>query len=149
MLRALVGDDETFIFALISDENVRKFLGGVVPPNQRRDAVSKYLAFETEGTMWVVENGSRQIGLISIAQHRDGEGSELSYQFHPDFWGLGYASEAALAVRDYFLNLRSPQILVAETQAANAASRRLLEVLGMRELRRVERFGAEQVLYIL
>ncbi|NTH49164.1 GNAT family N-acetyltransferase [Agrobacterium rhizogenes] len=147
--RRRLEDDRTFLLALISDQNVRRFLGGVASLEQRRVAVSNYLAFNTEGTTWIVENGSRQIGLISIGQHQDGAGTELSYQFHPDFWGRGYAAEAAKAVKDYFLDQRGRQALVAETQTANVASRHLLEALGMKELRRLKRFGAEQILYIL
>ncbi|NTG90862.1 GNAT family N-acetyltransferase [Agrobacterium rhizogenes] len=150
-LRTLVHDDKHFIVALISDEKVRRFLGGVSPFEQRKAAASHYFAHDVEKTVWMVETvvASQQVGLISISRHQDGEGTELSYQFHPDTWGSGYAIEATTAVRNYVINYLGRRELVAETQEANHASRRLLEKLGMRELRRLERFGAEQVIYIL
>jgi len=150
-LRAPAHHDRYFIAALISDEKARRFLGGVSSLEQREAAVSHYLTPEVGEIVWMVETvvASQQIGLISISRHQDGEGTELSYQFHPDSSGRGYAIEAATAVRDYVINDLGSRNLVAETQEANQASRRLLERLGMRELRRLERFGAEQVIYIL
>ncbi len=150
-LRPPVDPDRPFIMALISNEEVRRFLGGASSLEQRKAAVSHYLAPDVGEIAWIVEtvDASQQIGLISISRHQDGEGAELSYQFHPDIWGLGYAIEATVAVREYAINHLGRQNLVAETREANHASRRLLERLGMRELRRLERFGAEQIIYIL
>ena len=89
----------------------------------------------------------RPVGLVFISKHRDGEDSELSYQFSPDAWGMGYAIEATRRVLDFAMNDLSLGRLIAETQSANKASCRLLERLGMTEQRRVQRFGAEQIIY--
>ncbi|NTF46139.1 GNAT family N-acetyltransferase [Rhizobium rhizogenes] len=150
-LRAPADHDRRFIVALISDEKVRRFLGGVSSFEQREAAVSHYLTADVGEVVWMVETvvASQQIGLISISRHQDGDGTELSYQFHPDSSGRGYAIEAATAVKDYVINDLGRRDLVAETQEANHASRRLLEKLGMRELRSLERFGAKQIIYIL
>lgn len=99
---------------------------------------------------WLVETREAQhpIGLIFISHHADGEDYELSYQFHPDAWGFGYATEAAKRVIEFASRDLQLKRLIAETQSTNAASRRLLERLGMKEVRRLHRFGAEQVIYV-
>ncbi|MFK0165526.1 GNAT family N-acetyltransferase [Rhizobium sp. NPDC090279] len=149
-LRALLSTDRAFVGELIAREEVRRFLGGPVSIAQREAAISGYFTFEEGEVVWLVETkDSRQpLGLISISRHRDGHDRELSYQFHPDAWGLGYATEAARRVLDYALRDLQLKRLIAETQSTNFASRRLLERVGMREARRLYRFGAEQIIYV-
>ncbi|GAC1042105.1 GNAT family N-acetyltransferase [Rhizobium sp. No.120] len=148
-LREILASDACFIGELISDEEVRRFLGGPVPIVQREAAISDYLSATDGKLAWLVETRGTQhpLGLISISRHTDGEDYELSYQLHPDAWGLGYATEAAMRVIEFALNDLRLERLIAETQSANTASRRLLERLGMKELRLLHRFGAEQVVY--
>ena len=99
--------------------------------------------------VWLVETKStlRPIGLVFISKHRDGLDSELSYQFSSSVWGMGYATEATRCVLNYAVNDLHLGRLIAETQSANKASCRLLETLGMSEQYRVQRFGAEQIIY--
>jgi [ribosomal protein S5]-alanine N-acetyltransferase len=150
-LRGLLPSDRSFIADLISDENVRRYLGGPVPMAQREAYISRCFSGDVErGEMvWLVETRQthRPLGMIFVSSHKDGEDFELSYQFQPGAWGRGYAAEAAKRILDYALSdMRLPR-LIAETQSTNVASCRLLERLGMKELRRVPRFGAEQIIY--
>ncbi len=71
----------------------------------------------------------------------------MSYELLPEYWGKGYATEAVEAALGYaFVDLGLERV-VAETQAANERSCRLLERLGMKAERKLERFGAKQVIY--
>ncbi len=139
VLRPVALADLRFVETLIGDAQVRRYLGGTVPDEMRRSKARGYVG---QVGVWLVEAERQALGLVFLGRHREG-GRELSYAFHPDAWGQGCATEAARAVLGRVRFRR----VVAETQAANAASRRLLERLGMREIRRVERFGAEQVIY--
>jgi RimJ/RimL family protein N-acetyltransferase len=57
---------------------------------------------------------------------------EVAWRLAADFWGHGYATEAARAAVDYgFAELRLRQI-VSFTVPANTRSRRVMERLGMR-----------------
>jgi len=57
---------------------------------------------------------------------------ELGYRFRPASWGRGYATEAARAVLACaFEELGAPRV-VADADAANTASLRVLEKIGMR-----------------
>ena len=57
--------------------------------------------------------------------------AELGYDFRSNFWNQGYATEAALAVRDYAFDvLKLPQ-LISLIRVGNLASKRVAEKVGM------------------
>ncbi len=87
--------------------------------------------------------------MISLDPHHDGEATEISFQILPEFWGEGFGTEAVRTVIRHAFDEKGLDRLLAETQAANTASRRLLTRLGMEEAGRVMRFGAEQIIYSL
>jgi RimJ/RimL family protein N-acetyltransferase len=58
--------------------------------------------------------------------------AELGYDFRSDYWNQGYATEAALAVRDYaFHHLKLPR-LISLIRVGNQPSKRVAEKVGMR-----------------
>jgi len=57
--------------------------------------------------------------------------AELGYDFRSDHWNLGYATEAAVAVRDFAFNLLSLPRLISLIRVGNEASRRVSEKIGM------------------
>ena len=57
--------------------------------------------------------------------------AELGYDFRSDFWGQGYATEAAAAVRDYAFGQLGLAQLVSLIRVGNRASQRVAEKLGM------------------
>jgi len=56
---------------------------------------------------------------------------EVGWRFRPQFWGYGYATEAALLALDYGFNTLQLQEIVSFTAAGNAPSRRVMERIGM------------------
>lgn len=61
----------------------------------------------------------------------ENEVAELGYDFRRDYWGQGFATEAAIAVRDYaFKTIRLPG-LISLIRIGNNASRRVSEKIGM------------------
>lgn len=89
------------------------------------------------------------IGMISVDLHHDDNDLELSYQFLPDWWGRGYATEAVQAIIHFAFRELKISRLVAETQSANIPSCRLLQRVGMKFEKNVMRFGAEQAIYFI
>lgn len=140
------------VMSLYQNEHVRRFLGGTLTDAQFRPRFEKLCNQASEGEYyWVIRHGTDQafMGLFSIDPHHDGDAFELSYQLLPQWWGSGYAEEVSRRILHYaFTELGLPKI-VAETQAANATSRRLLEKLGMKITSTVERFGEQQYIYSL
>src|SRR5699024_8560735 len=98
---------------------------------------------------WVVRDSKTNafIGLISLDEHHSGKDIEISYQLAPRWWGAGYGTEAVGKIMSFAFSILKMPRIVAETQAANVPSRKLLEKLGMEKIDAFERFGAEQVLY--
>ena len=56
---------------------------------------------------------------------------ELGWTLAREFWGFGFATEAALAVRDFALRTLDRRRLISLIQAENARSIRVAEKLGM------------------
>ena len=148
-MRPPVLGDTPFIRALICDPKVRRFLGGPVPAAHLDAAVSSHLEETPNAALWIVEirETLSPIGLISIADHHDGVEKKISFQFVQASWGMGFATEATIHILDHVTCTVEISGLIAETQVANHASRRLLTRLGMEERCRVQRFGAEQIIY--
>lgn len=150
-LRPPAEEDASAIVALTIDPAVRRFLGG--PPSiERAIARAESLIAGERPHTWAVflDDGSPScIGLVGIHRHHDGVDCELSYEFLPAVWGIGISSEAVNAVLDHAFNQLGYARLIAETQAANQPSRRLLERLGMRYERELTRFGAAQAIYAM
>jgi ribosomal-protein-alanine N-acetyltransferase len=147
-LAPLKASDRHDVAALYRHEEVRRHLGGPVKGNPFDE---RFAALLDGGDIraWVVREakGGGFVGLITLARHHDGEDLEVSYQLLPAFWGRGLAAETVGAVIRYALtDLALPRV-IAETQAANHRSRRLLERLGMATTRTVVGFGAPQVIY--
>jgi RimJ/RimL family protein N-acetyltransferase len=104
------------------------------------------------GPWTVLERGSERIvgrvGLEYTTKFGHPE-VELEWFIDPDAWGRGYATEMAQeAVRAAFTTLGLDE-LIAYTTPDNAASRSIMEKLGMTYERDVENAGMPHVLYRL
>ncbi|MFD1851315.1 GNAT family N-acetyltransferase [Oceanobacillus bengalensis] len=136
---------------LYINEKVRKYLGGVIEEKGIIIRFNKMMQPTRNAFYFTVkEKGTDAfVGLVSFDTHHDGNSTELSFQFLPDYWGMGYATEVCNAMIAFAFNKLQINTLVAETQTANIASCRLLEKIGMELQENVVRFGAEQAIYRL
>ncbi len=148
--------DGELLLAIFTDPQVMAAFG--VPPFSREAM-----------TRWVQRNLDHQAtygyGLCSVILKTNGlligdcgleqmevEGrltAELGYDFRSDYWNQGFATEAALAVRDYaFRRLHLPR-LVSLIRVGNQASRRVAEKVGMRCTSEITRFDRQYWHYAL
>lgn len=75
----------------------------------------------------------RVIGWCGLGiRYDEQDQGELAYALHPDFWGAGYATEAARAVLAYGFSERSLHRIYATCRPENAGSWRVLEKVGLR-----------------
>ncbi|CAM4008269.1 GNAT family N-acetyltransferase [Mesobacillus zeae] len=151
VLQKIQESDYKKVMELYIDPNVRKYLGGPRKEETIREAFDSLLNQDESGWYWAVrEQGSGEfIGMVSLDAHHDGEGHEVSFQFFPQWWGAGYATESVKEILHYgFHELKLPRIM-AETQMANKPSRKLLERLGMKLIKTCDRFGAKQGIYFI
>lgn len=57
--------------------------------------------------------------------------ADLGYELHPDYWGRGYATEAAAALLQYGFETLQLRSIWAECISENLGSKRVLEKIGM------------------
>jgi ribosomal-protein-alanine N-acetyltransferase len=123
IIRAPRAHERPQMFALFSD-----------PANERAspDADAAHVRRWSYGVPWGVwerETGEL-VGDCSLHYDTTFGAWELSYGFRRDRWGRGYASEAARAVVRYGFQTMRVARIVADVDAANPASSRVLEKCG-------------------
>lgn len=148
----LVASTPDLVRAEIDDHaELGRLLGARVPagwpPGEAADALPWFLErLEAAGPAGVGWHGF--YGIVSDAEGGepvlaggggslgppDGEGEvEIGYSLMPEFQGHGYATELMAAIVDWIATDPRVERIVAETDAGNAPSRRLLARLGFEE----------------
>jgi RimJ/RimL family protein N-acetyltransferase len=88
----------------------------------------------------ILKKTGELIGDCGLEQMEEMGAAELGYDFRSAFWNQGYATEAAMAVRDYaFGVLRLPQ-LISLIRVGNLASKRVAEKVGMTLAEEITRY---------
>ena len=143
------GTDFQDVSELYLNPQVRRFLGGIRQAEEMNEVLESMVNPAVDSYYWVIREKESQlfIGLVSLDPHHDGEYLEISYQFLPIWWGRGYGAEVVEKIIHYAFEELKLSKVVAETQIANDASCRLLEKVGMKLERTINRFGAEQAIY--
>lgn len=137
-------DDADFILRLTNSEGWLRYIGdrGV---RSREDAIRyiedgpRRLYREHGYGLWRISrlDDPAPMGLCGLVRRDSLPGPDLGFAFLPEFWGAGYAREAAKASLDFAREqVRLPSLL-AICQTDNAASLKLLEAIGFT---RVEQF---------
>ena len=103
------------------------------------------LANEIRNTHFLIEHDASLIGMVGV-DWRDPDAPELGYWLGVDFWGRGFATEAARAVIDFTFEEFSIDTLFSGARVTNPASRNILEKCGFQwsgvELHRFEALGS-------
>ncbi|MBU2862818.1 GNAT family N-acetyltransferase [Reinekea forsetii] len=142
-LRNARSSDFDLLVELFTNARVRKYLGGVLSREEAGHRAETYINSKRD-TDFVVEVEGDFCGLITLSTHIEEPGTEVSFQFLPVAYGKGIASESLKKV----ISLVSGRI-VAETQLANIACRKLLNRTGFIEVQQVFRHGEQQVIAML
>lgn len=98
-------------------------------------SVEQSLEWDASGfQLAIVLNSGELIGACRASFSDDGLDAEIGYSLSPRFWGHGYATEAAVALLDYFASDTKVQTVFATCRPENTASIRVLEKLGMKQV---------------
>jgi ribosomal-protein-alanine N-acetyltransferase len=154
-LRPLGEADTDALHALWISDGVRRYLwDGETVPYERTLAVverSRRL-FEEEGYgLWGARltGGSDLMGFAGFWHFHEPPQLELLFGVDERTWGVGYATEMATAVLRYGFRTLGMPVVHASTDAANAASLRVLGKLGFVLTRRALSSGLDTVFYEL
>jgi [ribosomal protein S5]-alanine N-acetyltransferase len=123
---------------VLSDQEVMHFGPGAQTPQQIRQWIAEALNYYATwgfGPWTVVRKDNREVigycGLFYFPDLCGQEEVEIGYRLARKEWGQGFATEAALAVRDYALNTLNLRRLVAMVAPDNTASVGVATKLGM------------------
>ena len=139
VLRKFRLSDADAMNRVFGDPEVMYFGDGVQTPKWVHEWLHR--CFENDrqksgiGPLAVVEKSSTEtIGYCGLFYFPDVCGqpeTEIGYRLVRPYWGRGYATEAARAVRDYAFNILRLPRLIAMIDPQNVASIRVVEKLGM------------------
>ena len=97
----------------------------------------------------ILKETGELIGDCGLEQMEDQGAAELGYDFRSDFWNQGYATEAALAVRDYAFDVLKLPRLISLIRVGNLASKRVAEKVGMTLAEEFTRYGVRYWKYFV
>lgn len=72
---------------------------------------------------------------------------EIGYHILPGHWGKGYATEAAMKVRDYAIENKVCKSLISIIDNRNIKSQKVAKKIGMKADRRMHLYGLEVILF--
>ena len=125
---------------VFGDPEVMRYGSGVQTPEWvrkwLRGCLEDYYQKWGFGLWAVVEKQSREvIGFCGLSRFADVGGqpeTEIGYRLARAYWGRGFATEAAAAVRDYAFGELGLKRLISIIERQNGASVRVAEKTGMR-----------------
>jgi RimJ/RimL family protein N-acetyltransferase len=144
IFRRLTEADVENEFALANDPAVMRFINGGKPTPRE--------VIETERLPWLMSHYDRAdgyghwaaiekatgefIGRFSVLpDDGDLEKVELGYRLRKSAWGKGYATEGSQALVDKGFSELGARRIFAKTMTVNAASRRVMEKVGLKYVR--------------
>lgn len=136
-LRQLEQTDAPFIFKLLNDPSWIENIGdrGIRTLEDAEAYIinSPNAMYKQHGfSLLLVETKVpvEPIGLCGLIKRDSLDDVDLGYAFLPDFWGKGYAYEAAAAIMDYSQEVHKLSRIVAITLPENKPSVKLMTKLG-------------------
>lgn len=155
VLKPFKFDDATFLHALWTDPQVRRYLWDeqVISHEETLGVISASIAgFDQSGFgFWTAcDRTSRQlVGFVGLRPFGSNGETELLYGLLPDYQGRGLATEASVAVLGYGFTTCHLSCIHAGTDPPNADSIRVIERLGMTFEGRREIDGQPALYYYL
>jgi ribosomal-protein-alanine N-acetyltransferase len=151
-IRAFEPSDLEALHAVYGDPEVTRFIPDYPTLEHTRRALDIHVREARAGNpaFWaLIEResgaliGDAGLGLVEGV----GPEIELGYTLGPRWWGRGYATEAARAVRDHAFGPLGLTEVVALVRPANVASIHVLEKIGMERVGTRQAYGAEHLVY--
>lgn len=157
LFREIVASDAEAMFEMDADPAVHLYLGNnpikhideCYPIIENLQWQHKTFGFARMAV--VLKETNEFVGWAGLKRERNlpdrGIYIDLGYRFLKKHWGKGYASEAAAAFVDYGFNVLKLETINAYADMGNAASRKVLERVGLRFIETFIEDGVEQAWY--
>jgi ribosomal-protein-alanine N-acetyltransferase len=146
-MREILGNDFEFLLRMMSDPEVMRFYPHPYTEKDVRDFINRMRTrYREDGCgLWLLvdrESGEPlgRVGLLRQLVNGVDE-FEVGYMVHRPYWRRGFASEAALAVREYAFKERGLERVVSLIRPENLPSQGVARKLGMQVVGRCEQAG--------
>ncbi|RQW64416.1 GNAT family N-acetyltransferase [Vibrio viridaestus] len=136
-------EDKFSLAKMNSDPNVMQFFPSIMTEQQSDALYQRMFRLIERGELgfYAVElkASNRLIGMVGLLEHGEesdlpfAPGVEIGWRLAQEFWGNGYATEAALATLQYAFQTLEFDTVYSLTAIQNAPSRRVMEKIGMRD----------------
>jgi [ribosomal protein S5]-alanine N-acetyltransferase len=156
LVRAISPNDLEAFAALCADPLAMQYMGDGATLDH--DTVRRWIDIcQTKyqergyGTSAVVEKVSEKfIGFCGVVRAPENDFDEIVYAISRDYWGKGYATEAAAAMLDYVFRISDLSEIYATIYAQNIASLKMMDKLNMAYVKSVtEADGAQTEYYVI
>lgn len=146
--------DADLLFQLTGDEQVMKYLPKALSYDETRRMINELLNhYEKYGfCFWklLLKPENEFIGIAGLL-HQEidaNEETEISYRIKPEYWNNGYATEAALACKEYAEKVLDKKRLVSIIHPENIASKCVAQKLGAKKSKTAIFLGMEHEIYV-
>jgi RimJ/RimL family protein N-acetyltransferase len=152
LLRAFRESDTDAYAEMLGDAEVMRFLGGRPLPRAEawRNMAMVIGHWDLRGYgFWAVEEraSGEMVGRVGCWRPEGWPGLEVGWTLRRQFWGRGYATEAARASLEYAFTKLNQTHVISLIAPDNAASIRVAERLGERPEGEWEVFGTKLIIY--
>lgn len=154
-LRRYVSGEEHLVHRVMSDPRVMRYYPELLDLERSRAVLERILAgYDKWGySLLAVERSSDgcyigQIGLLHWDDVDAREDVEVAYMLLAEYWGCGYATEAAQACRDWAFSNLGPDRVVSFIDVDNAPSVAVAERNGMSRLKRLDENRLGKPIYV-
>lgn len=142
LMRPFTHDDVQNLYLLDSNPEVHRYLGNnpVTTHEQVANVIDSVLNQYQQHNIgrWITieKQSGAFIGWSGLKWITEPENSkqyyyDVGYRFIPEYWGKGYATEAATAALHYGFTELGPHEIIGTVHQQNKASRRVLEKCGL------------------
>lgn len=135
MRESVVEDAEVF-FKMTNDPEVMKYTGDVSfeSVEKTRDLIRNYEDYQKNSYgRWttILKETNEIIGWCGLKYIKEIDETDIGFRFMKQYWNKGFATESSIACMKYGFEEHNLQQIVGQVYRDHAASRRVLEKLGM------------------
>jgi RimJ/RimL family protein N-acetyltransferase len=154
LLRPLTRDDTDDLLGVFSDPETMRYYPATKGQQETIEWIEWNLRSYSEHGfgLWAAirKDTGHFVGQCGLVLQRDVDGHdevEIGYSFLRAQWNVGYATEAAVACRDFGFTTLDRVRLVSLIDSRNGASQRVAEKVGMSQEKEIDRWGKRIQVY--
>ncbi|NOT75496.1 MAG: GNAT family N-acetyltransferase [Cyclobacteriaceae bacterium] len=153
VLREFLPSDAKFMFDLNSDPEVIRFTGDEAfkTINEASNLIREYDQYKKYGYgRWTIlsKDPAEYLGWCGLNFNRENKETDIGFRLSRNYWGNGFATEAASACLDFGFNQSGLKKIVGKAMKENRNSIHVLEKIGMQFEKEFEAHGGKCVQFI-